>query len=173
MIAAAVVAVATVVDLTRPPERQLSGRALVAGVGAYQAFGSGLVPRGSCRFRPTCSRYAEAVIREHGALRGGWLTLRRLLRCGPWTPKGSVDRPPQRKHEGRPGGAALEIVGRDRVYSVLPPRSTSGGKFPLQPRSSGSVKSEPTAVTVPVIDMLLSTVNDTVHSMAPMRTSSS
>ncbi|MCM1449893.1 MAG: membrane protein insertion efficiency factor YidD [Clostridiales bacterium] len=37
-----------------------------------------------CRFTPTCSEYALEALRRHGALKGGWLTLRRLLRCHPW-----------------------------------------------------------------------------------------
>jgi putative membrane protein insertion efficiency factor len=39
---------------------------------------------GQCRFAPTCSCYAEEAVRRHGALRGSWLSLRRLLRCHPW-----------------------------------------------------------------------------------------
>lgn len=39
---------------------------------------------GRCRFDPSCSVYAVEAFRRHGALRGGWLTLRRLLRCHPW-----------------------------------------------------------------------------------------
>ncbi len=41
-----------------------------------------------CRFHPTCSCYAEEALREHGALRGGWLALRRICRCHPWHPGG-------------------------------------------------------------------------------------
>mgnify|MGYP002518512633 CR=1 FL=1 len=38
----------------------------------------------SCRFTPTCSAYAKEAIEKHGALKGGWLTLRRLLKCHPF-----------------------------------------------------------------------------------------
>lgn len=38
----------------------------------------------SCRFRPTCSTYAEQAIERYGARRGGWLALRRILRCHPF-----------------------------------------------------------------------------------------
>lgn len=95
-VAAAVVVLCVGADLARPPQRQLTARAMVLAVHSYQSCGHALVPRGQCRFRPTCSNYAEAVIREHGALRGGWLAARRLLRCGPWTEPGTVDPPPTR-----------------------------------------------------------------------------
>jgi len=42
----------------------------------------------SCRFHPSCSAYALEALSRHGALRGGWLTLRRLGRCHPWGPSG-------------------------------------------------------------------------------------
>ncbi|MGH8186879.1 MAG: membrane protein insertion efficiency factor YidD, partial [Steroidobacteraceae bacterium] len=38
----------------------------------------------TCRFYPSCSCYAEEAIELHGALRGSYLTVRRLLRCHPW-----------------------------------------------------------------------------------------
>ncbi len=37
-----------------------------------------------CRFRPTCSQYALEAITKYGCLKGGWLALRRLLRCHPF-----------------------------------------------------------------------------------------
>jgi putative membrane protein insertion efficiency factor len=41
---------------------------------------------GGCRFTPTCSQYAMDAIREHGALAGGWMGLKRICRCHPWGP---------------------------------------------------------------------------------------
>lgn len=46
-----------------------------------------------CRFTPTCSSYAEAVITRDGVMRGGWKTVKRLAQCGPWTAAGTLDPP--------------------------------------------------------------------------------
>ncbi|HYH85483.1 MAG TPA: membrane protein insertion efficiency factor YidD [Pyrinomonadaceae bacterium] len=53
----------------------------------YKAFISPLLPP-SCRFVPTCSEYAIEAIERHGAMRGGWMGIRRLLRCHPFHPGG-------------------------------------------------------------------------------------
>lgn len=41
-----------------------------------------------CRFEPSCSAYCIEALRTHGAMRGTWLTVRRLLRCRPYGPSG-------------------------------------------------------------------------------------
>ena len=41
-----------------------------------------------CRYVPTCSTYAVEAVQRHGALRGSWLTLKRLLRCHPFADGG-------------------------------------------------------------------------------------
>ena len=66
-----------------------TGRQLLAAVRFYQrAVSPALPPR--CRFTPTCSAFAVEAIELHGAARGTWLALRRILRCAPWHP-GGVD----------------------------------------------------------------------------------
>ncbi|MDR2970891.1 MAG: membrane protein insertion efficiency factor YidD [Bacteroidales bacterium] len=37
-----------------------------------------------CRFIPTCSQYGIEAIQKHGAWKGGWFTIKRILRCNPW-----------------------------------------------------------------------------------------
>jgi len=39
---------------------------------------------GSCRFVPSCSEYGQEALQKHGVVKGVWLTLRRLVKCGPW-----------------------------------------------------------------------------------------
>ena len=76
-------------------ERFNSGVAalLIALIGFYRRFVSPLLgPR--CRFVPTCSTYAVEAVQRHGALRGSWLTLKRLLRCHPFA-EGGYDPVPE------------------------------------------------------------------------------
>jgi putative membrane protein insertion efficiency factor len=82
-------------DVTRPPARQASARLAVAGIHLYQRTLSPAAARHGavCRFAPTCSRYAEAVVARDGIIRGGWLAVKRIARCGPWTPGGTKDLP--------------------------------------------------------------------------------
>jgi putative membrane protein insertion efficiency factor len=74
----------------------------LALIRAYQLVISPWTPP-SCRFYPSCSQYALIAIERHGVLRGGWLALRRLGRCHPWT-RGGVDHvpPARRRGAGRP-----------------------------------------------------------------------
>lgn len=56
-------------------------------VGAYRILLSPLLGR-QCRYLPTCSEYADEALRRHGAWRGGFLALARILRCNPWSASG-------------------------------------------------------------------------------------
>ena len=72
------------------------GQPLALGsIHAYQRAGAPVAARIGlrCRFTPTCSRYAEAVIARDGVVRGGWKTVKRIARCNPWTRVGTVDEP--------------------------------------------------------------------------------
>jgi uncharacterized protein len=80
-------------------------RALVALISVYRAAISPLRPP-TCRYLPTCSEYAVEAIDTHGALRGGWLALRRLLRCHPFHSGGHDPVPPL---VGRPGSATAPV----------------------------------------------------------------
>jgi len=90
------VVVACVLDVARPPSEQVTSRVLIAGVRLHRAVLAPWLGRLGvrCRFSPSCSHYAEAVLERFGTLRGGWYAVRRLLRCGPWTAPGTVDPPP-------------------------------------------------------------------------------
>jgi hypothetical protein len=102
LVLASLVAVAAVgYDLTRHPSQQLTTRLLAGAVRVYQKTIPAVRPlRGHCRMNPNCSEYARQVLHDHGALRGGWLTIRRLLRCGPWTPRETKDLPPPAQASG-------------------------------------------------------------------------
>jgi len=63
----------------------------------YQYFISPFWP-GVCRYGPSCSEYGREAIERHGVLYGGWLTLRRLLRCHPWGGSGYDPVPPAHAH---------------------------------------------------------------------------
>jgi putative membrane protein insertion efficiency factor len=73
----------------------------------YQLFISPALPP-RCRYLPTCSDYAAEAISRHGAATGGWLALRRVLRCHPWGGSG---------YDPVPDAAAL---GRARPHPHLP-----------------------------------------------------
>jgi putative membrane protein insertion efficiency factor len=70
----------------------MMARVLVWLIRLYQRALSPLLGP-TCRFHPSCSHYASACIERFGALRGGWLSARRLARCHPFHP-GGYDPPP-------------------------------------------------------------------------------
>ena len=77
----------------------LPAAALVALVRLYQWSLRPLIG-GHCRYHPSCSEYAIAALREHGAWRGGGLAFWRILRCNPWM-AGGIDPVPPRASRSR------------------------------------------------------------------------
>ena len=53
---------------------------------------------GQCRFHPDCSSYGLEAVQKHGALKGGWLTTKRFVKCGPFHP-GGYDPVPEKKSQ--------------------------------------------------------------------------
>lgn len=65
-------------------------------------------PNAGCRFEPTCSRYFLQAVETHGALRGGWLGLKRIGRCQPWGGHGFDPVPPRANRICPPPAASEE-----------------------------------------------------------------
>ena len=79
----------------------VSARKLLGAlVRVYRYFISPILPP-ACRFHPGCAAYAEQALQDHGALRGGWLAMHRLCRCGPWQPGGFDPVPAVKPGEGK------------------------------------------------------------------------
>lgn len=57
---------------------------LLIGLVKFYRYAISPLTMASCRFTPTCSAYSIEAIQKHGPLRGGWLSLKRILRCNPW-----------------------------------------------------------------------------------------
>lgn len=99
-------------DLRQPPAEQWSARLAIGSIEVYQAtlskwFGYLGV---QCRFTPTCSHYGEECIRRFGLTRGAWLAMKRVVRCGPWTPMGTIDPPPTGSARVAPAAHELKMV---------------------------------------------------------------
>jgi uncharacterized protein len=90
----------TLVD-ARPAPPSLAARLLMLPIRAWRLVSVHLTPR--CRFHPSCSAYALEALAQHGALRGGWLAIRRLARCHPWGGGGIDLVPPNTRSLTRAG----------------------------------------------------------------------
>ncbi|WP_043582485.1 membrane protein insertion efficiency factor YidD [Geminisphaera colitermitum] len=78
---------------------RLPSRVLLLGIRIYQRTLSPVLPAVfgptcGCRFHPSCSHYGAEALQKHGALRGSWLTVCRVLRCNPLHPGGLDPVPP-------------------------------------------------------------------------------
>jgi putative membrane protein insertion efficiency factor len=102
--------------------RSTLARLLLVAIRAYQRWISPIRPP-ACRFTPSCSAYAVTAVERHGAVRGGWLATRRLLRCGPWHPGGHDPVPPavdSRGSAAQSGGGAERTSTRAGVPAPTP-----------------------------------------------------
>ena len=79
----------------------LPAGAALAAIAVYKTLFSPLFT-GSCRFVPSCSTYAREAVLVHGALKGGWLAVRRLARCQPLC-AGGLDQVPLPARSPAPG----------------------------------------------------------------------
>lgn len=70
---------------------------LIGIVRFYQYTISPYLPN-NCRYKPTCSRYAVEALKKYGALKGGWLAIKRIGRCHPWGGSG-YDPVPNHEHQ--------------------------------------------------------------------------
>jgi putative membrane protein insertion efficiency factor len=103
-------------------------RALLSAIRFYsRAISPALPPR--CRFYPTCSAYAAEAVQRHGAARGTWLAVRRLVKCAPWHP-GGVDLVPgspahpgtaEVSHSSSTAAPPSPVGSARRPHSATPP----------------------------------------------------
>jgi len=89
-------------------ERSIPVRAALFALRFYKAYLS-ILFAGSCRFEPTCSRYAYEAIERFGIARGVWMGLKRLLRCHPLSRKFGYDPVPEKWEEMPTNSAAQEV----------------------------------------------------------------
>jgi len=71
-------------------------------------------PLAGCRYTPSCSAYALEAVRRHGAVAGGWLAVKRICRCHPWSACGHDPVPPVQSgiRRPKPGVAGALAHGR-------------------------------------------------------------
>jgi uncharacterized protein len=62
--------------------------ALLALIRLYQATISRGLPANTCRFYPSCSHYGYQAVYNYGVVKGGWMAVKRLVRCNPFNPGG-------------------------------------------------------------------------------------
>jgi uncharacterized protein len=70
----------------------------------------------TCRFSPTCSQYAVEALTEYGLIRGGWLAVVRLLKCGPWH-RGGWNPIPERRNASH-AHRSDEAPGADELWET-------------------------------------------------------
>lgn len=98
---------------------------LLGAISLYRLTLSGWLG-GECRFSPTCSRYAEEAIRDHGAIRGSFLMVRRVLRCNPFG-RGGLDPVPS-GHGRKPAADRSSHSTYDTAIHSVMQRATKRGQ---------------------------------------------
>lgn len=84
----------------------------------YQRWISPLSPP-HCRFVPSCSHYAVEAVDRFGVVHGGWLSVKRIIKCGPWHP-GGIDPVPKKqmrvteKRENQATASRQRVASKDR-----------------------------------------------------------
>ena len=68
--------------------KNLPRRAVLWLISFYRRYLSGLKRHPTCRFIPTCSEYAYEAVSKYGVVKGGYLAVKRILRCNPFNPGG-------------------------------------------------------------------------------------
>lgn len=84
-----------------------------------------------CRFYPSCSHYGYEAIATHGAAAGGWLTVRRLVRCHPWNPGGYDPVPPKRHRD-----VIQQDAGTHQTIGTRASRPSDPGNTEVGPNTS-------------------------------------
>ena len=109
--------------------------ALLRCIGFYSRAISPALPA-RCRFYPTCSAYAAEAIAVHGAGRGTWLALRRLVKCAPWHPGGYDPVPAPREDRGHPGTGGDGRTSRTATPLPVPAPDGARRRAPETPPAS-------------------------------------
>lgn len=68
--------------------KELPKKILLGLIGFYRTYLSALKMQPTCRFYPTCSQYAYEAISKYGAIKGGWMAIKRISKCHPFHPGG-------------------------------------------------------------------------------------
>jgi putative membrane protein insertion efficiency factor len=101
---------------TAARKQSVGVKAALAALRIYKVYFSVLFA-GSCRFEPTCSRYAYLAIERFGVMRGSWMGLKRLLRCQPLSRKFGYDPVPETDAAGSEAGGVhagrAAVTGRE------------------------------------------------------------
>lgn len=118
----------------------VSVRLLTGPIRCYQRFISPALPA-TCRYSPTCSAYAVEALRVHGALRGSWLTIRRIFRCHPWSKRDHFDPVPPARSSGVEGSVSAATLTDAALWEPVE-SATSSPNSPVGDEVVGSSATE-------------------------------